>query len=230
MELSAKGNGKNHVEDLVKCQKELLQEKSRLTKKLSDLKQKKNELDHQLMEIENKHMQVMETRNKGLDTLKIAQHKVEQSQSQCNSLETIHKDRRTIIDQLSSETRQQKALKQQNVMQFLNILAEMADRLRYEKDAHKRESLNQKCCEVEKLKIELEKEVRQQDQEKMDLETMLLTLQKETRDDLEIPLEQQLSVFNMFKDENSAANANLVLIEQSEANQAISLQVRSLHN
>ncbi|CAH1781547.1 unnamed protein product [Owenia fusiformis] len=91
------------VDSILDTAKNLQQAKSQLEQQLNALRKQRRQLDVTHGQVSSKHAQAMDTNNKMKETLKVAQHKVSQTQSQAESLEQLSANRRSKLQELNDK-------------------------------------------------------------------------------------------------------------------------------
>ncbi|XP_035693774.1 inner centromere protein-like [Branchiostoma floridae] len=198
------------VEDLLSSVRELQKEKSLLEHELAEAKRRTKETENKLDEVSQQHRQISVLYNKMVETLKIAKHKVDQSQQMADNQEQVNQDKRASLTELNSSIEQEVQRQRQYSREFESQLDELTDASHHAWLYFKAESIEKELLDLEAMKTEAERLAEQQEEEvsalterlnDIKLQQGIDTSMDESQEDL-IPYEMQQNLYRMFYAEN----------------------------
>ncbi|XP_078612387.1 uncharacterized protein LOC144882459 [Branchiostoma floridae x Branchiostoma japonicum] len=198
------------VEDLLSSVRELQKEKSLLEHELAEAKRRTKETENKLDEVSQQHRQISVLYNKMVETLKIAKHKVDQSQQMADNQEQVNQEKRASLTELNSSIEQEVQRQRQYSREFESQLDELTDASHHAWLYFKAESIEKELQDLEAMKTEAERLAEQQEEEvsalterlnDIKLQQGIDTSMDETQEDL-IPYEMQQNLYRMFYAEN----------------------------
>ncbi|CAH1245738.1 SYCE1 [Branchiostoma lanceolatum] len=198
------------VEDLLSSVRELQKEKSLLEQELAEAKRRKRETEKKLGEVSQQHRQISVLYNKMVETLKIAKHKVDQSQQMADNQEEVNQEKRACLAELNSSIEKEVQRQRQYSREFENQLDELTDASHHAWLYFKAESIEKELQDLEAMKTEAERLAEEQEQEVSALTDRLMdiklqqgidTSMDESQED-PIPYEMQQNLYRMFYAEN----------------------------
>ncbi|XP_072033005.1 uncharacterized protein [Amphiura filiformis] len=214
---------------MVSTIRELQQEKARQEKTLTDLRRTRTQLERKSEAgIRELHL-VKEKNEKLMETLKIAEHKLELSQKELDRQQIRNKDLECKIDALSKEIEEEKDRQQREVEDFQTKLAQLADQFIQAKTYYMDNNLAKEMSSIKKTKNSMENEAIAGGNEADKLADQLqqLNLQKEAliqEADLNgISLELQHQILETFLTEKSNAEVfnNKVVLEEKQIQEQV---------
>ncbi|KAK2176362.1 hypothetical protein NP493_667g01042 [Ridgeia piscesae] len=138
------------VDNLFNSLKGLQQGRLRLEQNLEELRAKKRGLETALDEAHAKHAQVRDVNQKMKETLKIAQHKVAQTQQQQASLQVDAKVKANRIAELNKRIEDERGKHTEETLEFNGKLSDLADCFTSARNFHSNGNLQRQIQETEK--------------------------------------------------------------------------------
>ena len=138
------------VDNLFNSLKGLQQGRLRLEQNLEELRAKKRGLETALEEAHAKHAQVRDVSQKMKETLKVAQHKVAQTQQQQASLQVDAKVKANRIAELNKRIEDERGKHTEETLEFNGKLSDLADCFTSARNFHSNENLQRQIQETEK--------------------------------------------------------------------------------
>ncbi|XP_064615462.1 uncharacterized protein LOC135479521 [Liolophura sinensis] len=198
------------VDNLVNNLKELQQEKSCLEQKLNELRDKRRKLESLVATVKTKHAQVSDTNAKMMETLKVAQHKVMQTQTQANSLENSNTEKRATIANLNEKIENEKLLQLEQVQDFEKNLGTISADLNQARHFFTEDNLETEISGAsEKIRdIDNKVMVSTSEVDNLSEELQKLSLRQSGTGDTDIygvSLEERRQIWNMLQEENDSS-------------------------
>ncbi|XP_078694748.1 synaptonemal complex central element protein 1-like isoform X3 [Branchiostoma floridae x Branchiostoma belcheri] len=153
------------VEDLLVSVRELQKEKSFLEQELAESKRRTKETEKKLDEVSQQHRQISVLYNKMVETLKIAKHKVDQSQQMADKQEQVNQEKRNSLTELNSSIEREVQRQRQYSREFEGQLDELTDASHHAWLYFKAESIEKELQDLEAMKTEAERLAEQQEEE-----------------------------------------------------------------
>ncbi|XP_071084427.1 synaptonemal complex central element protein 1-like [Haliotis cracherodii] len=198
------------VDSLLISLKDLQSEKNCLEQKLNKRREKRRQCECELERVEGKMMQVSDVHRKMVETLKVAQLKVTQTQGQTDSLEEANQRRRDRIAGINNNIANEKIKQQENVNSFEDKLSELTEDLMKARAHYKDENLHNLLVSSKEKLDELTQNLNNRNQEVKRLTDALEQLKSQTDDkEQEIPEETCKHIWQMMKDENQTIHSYL---------------------
>lgn len=144
------------VDNLFNSLKDLQQGRSRLEQNLEELRAKKRGLETALEEASARHAQVRDVNIKMKETLKIAQHKVSQTQQQQASIRVEAEVKGNLVSQLNKRIEDERGKQTEETLRFGEKLADLAERFTSARNFHSDENLQQQILQTERETAELD--------------------------------------------------------------------------
>ncbi|XP_078694746.1 synaptonemal complex central element protein 1-like isoform X1 [Branchiostoma floridae x Branchiostoma belcheri] len=198
------------VEDLLVSVRELQKEKSFLEQELAESKRRTKETEKKLDEVSQQHRQISVLYNKMVETLKIAKHKVDQSQQMADKQEQVNQEKRNSLTELNSSIEREVQRQRQYSREFEGQLDELTDASHHAWLYFKAESIEKELQDLEAMKTEAERLAEQQEEEVsalterlngVKLQQGIDTSMDELQEDI-ISYEMQQNLYRMFYEEN----------------------------
>ncbi|XP_067668009.1 synaptonemal complex central element protein 1-like [Haliotis asinina] len=198
------------VDSLLISLKDLQSEKNCLEQKLNKCREKRRQCECELERVEGKMMQVSDVHRKMVETLKVAQLKVTQTQGQTDSLEEANQKRRDRIADINKNIANEKIKQQENVNSFEDKLSELTEELMKARAHYKDENLHNELVSNKEKLDELTETFRKRNQEVDTLVDAFEQLKSQADEkDHEIPEETCKHIWQMMKDENQTIHSYL---------------------
>ncbi|XP_077987445.1 synaptonemal complex central element protein 1-like [Glandiceps talaboti] len=192
------------VDVIIDSIQELQQEKAVNEQRLNKVRNQRRTLEIKLDSVSARHAQARDTNHKMIETLKIAQNKVSQTQSQIDSQQKVNKTLSEKIKELNDQVKQQEERKKNEINSFECKLEELARKFLDARHYYAPDSLHNEIHEVAKQREVLEENASVNEQEANNLIESLEKLKMEDDESRmkedEIPTEVQLETYNMFKE------------------------------
>ena len=138
------------VDNLFNSLKGLQQGRLRLEQNLEELRAKKRGLETALEEAHARHAQVRDVNLNMKETLKIAQHKVAQTQQQQASLQVDAKGKANHITELNKRIEDERGKQTEETLEFNEKLAGLADCFTSARNFHSDENLQRQIQDTER--------------------------------------------------------------------------------
>ncbi|XP_070539324.1 synaptonemal complex central element protein 1-like [Ptychodera flava] len=198
---------------------ELQQAKALNEKKLNEVRNNRRCLESKLDAVSAKHAQASDTNNKMMETLKIAQHKVSQTQSQIDSQEEANQIISGRIKTLNEKVKQEEERQKNEINAFETKLAELAARFLNARHYYLPDSLRNKIDEISKKQRQLKEQVKENEEEADKLSEQMQQMKIDNDSEIEeyeIPPEVQVETYNMFVESYQLACIKLKELKDEE--------------
>lgn len=152
------------------------------------------------------------------ETLKVAQHKVSQTQSLADSLEERNQYFKHSIEDINKKIEAEEKLQNDEVTQFEDSLSEVSEKLFSARTSFSEENLQKSLAQTEDLERKLTDQVNNNAKKLEDMEEDYTKQKSEQHIEeppyCEIPVEIRKEVWSLFEDENKKAKECLQDIEE----------------
>ncbi|KAK6194520.1 hypothetical protein SNE40_000142 [Patella caerulea] len=193
------------VESLLHSLKEVQNEKCCMERKLTEQRNKRRNMEREFETVNMKLIQVTDIHHKMMETMKIAQLKVSQTQAQADSLEEGNEKRRGKIADLNRRIEREKEKQNTEVAKFEEELSELASKLMTARNCHKDDHLEEtlKNLESEKRQLGKHKNLLKSEVDKLAQTLESITLQQRLGVDYpDINEETRRQIWQLFKEEH----------------------------
>ncbi|XP_033122587.1 CAP-Gly domain-containing linker protein 1-like [Anneissia japonica] len=193
-------------------------EKTRNEKRLSEAKQSRINLERKYEAVASKHAQLNEIHNKMLETLKVGQHKVMQTQSQIDSQETINSEIREKLNKLENLIEEEEKKHQSQREDYEDKLSELERLYREANQFYKDDALLKQVSEILKQKNIMSEKLEASDADKGDLRMLLegLQLKEDVQEkQQDVDEEQQKILQDMFQADLESKKATLATLQKT---------------
>ncbi|XP_006822954.1 uncharacterized protein LOC102801019 [Saccoglossus kowalevskii] len=198
--------------------KELQQTKAYNEKMLNEVRSKRRSLENKCDQVSTEHAQVTDTNNKMIESLKIAQQKVCQTQNQISRQEDNNETIRQRVKELNQKVQEEETRQAHEIGVFESKLAELAEKFHSAQQYYGPNGLRNEITRIIEDKALLENQASTNEQQAETLATMLSQMKVESGDcqEDEILLETQVITVNMFQDSYKAACNKLKELKDEE--------------
>ncbi|KAJ8030954.1 hypothetical protein HOLleu_27515 [Holothuria leucospilota] len=138
---------------------DLQKERGKTEQQLNDAQKKRMSLERKFESVSQKFNQMSEKHCKMLETVKVAQHKVNQSQSQIDSQQVLNQEKQDRITELLRLIEEAKEEEQKDLEEFQDKLSELTDQFRHARHFYTDESLQLETSMLEKRSQEIKTKV-----------------------------------------------------------------------
>ncbi|KAK3586546.1 hypothetical protein CHS0354_022678 [Potamilus streckersoni] len=202
------------LECLLHSLKEVQHEKTCLEHKLNEKRSKRQELESSVQGVNTKLMQVKDVHCKMLETMKVAQHKVEETQSQADSLDEANQSKRKSLKDLNNKIEAEKQKQAEEVSKFEEELSAITDQLRQAKKYYTDHNLERHIWDTVERQHGIETQDEGFEAEIEHLSHLVADLMKERKQcwNEDLPLEVRKQICYLFQQENEALHSYLRIL------------------
>ncbi|CAC5418356.1 unnamed protein product [Mytilus coruscus] len=196
------------VETLLASLKEIQQEKSYLEQKLNERRNRRRQLEQELESVNGKYLQIKDVHTKMNETLKVAQHKVSQTQSLADSLDDRNEYYKKSIEDLNQKLNVEKKGQMEEVTQFEENLSLVSDNLCSARTVFTDENLQNCLTEAENIEKKLHERVISYQNSLLGMEAEFDKLKINPKQEpyySDIPVELRRDMWLLFQDEHHKA-------------------------
>ncbi|XP_053404746.1 uncharacterized protein LOC123553857 [Mercenaria mercenaria] len=191
------------MESLTLSLKEVQKAKGSLECRLNEKRQRRRNIESVLETVNSKLSQVRDIHTKMTETMKIAQHKVAQTQAQSDSMESSNEEKRHTLQSINQQIKDLQDQKTSDMHTFEDELSKMAKQMKNAKDFYTEEKLLEKISESKHVTSQQLQKSNQLDEEIASVTLYLAKLKEQsTSEDTNDNMDKQ-AVLDIFKREQN---------------------------
>ncbi|XP_060597277.1 uncharacterized protein LOC132751159 [Ruditapes philippinarum] len=202
------------MESLTLSLKDVQKAKCNLESRLNEKRRSRKNIENVLETVNSKLTQIKNIHTKMTETLKIAQHKVAQTQAQSDSMEKSNGEKRQALQSVNQQIKHLQDSRTNEIHKFEEELSKMAKQMVNSKDAYTDKNLLVKIAGRKSEYEQLLQKSRKLEQEKVNMSQRYQELeQKSTPEIVDEDIDRQ-AVMDVFTEEHNDNVKNLVKLKE----------------